>query len=376
MAGLAARKRDGLGSPRAGSAGAPGWAAPSLIPLDSMAAMRDPDRPRTHPELSVVLAALNGEANLPAQLEAISRQECGVEWEMIVVDNGSTDATVAVASSFRNRIPRLRVIEASERGKAHALNAGVAAASGALIVCVDHDDVVAPGYLEAMRRALTSSHLAAGRLEHRLLNPSWAIQKEDQTTSLIPLGPRGFSSGSALAFRRDVHEALGGFATDVGAFDDLDFCLRAQLADFTLTFVPGAVVHYRHRTRWTKQFRRGFRYGRGNALLHRKHGPDAAPWLGGLAELRRIASHAVHARDRRSRYQFAHLAGRIIGLYTVNAGRWGGRRQGGWGVPARDRSSAHARVVGERSADSKVSAIAPPAARAEPSRDRRRSGLS
>ena len=285
--------------------------------------MQHSDVPCRHPQLSVVVPTFNGAVHLGAQLEAISRQECAVDWEVIIADNGSTDATVAVASSFRDSIPQLRITEVGEKGKAHALNAGVAAASGSLIVCLDHDDVVAPGYLEAMRRALASDHLAGGRLEYALLNPSWAIVAAPQTTSLTLGGAHVFSLGAALAFRRVVHEKLSGFATDVGPGDDLDFCWRAQVANFTLVFVPDAVVHYRHRIGLRQQFHRGMEFGRARALLQRKYGADAAPLVSGLSRLRAVASHAVHAKDPLRRYQLADLAGWYVGFQTVDTGLFG-----------------------------------------------------
>jgi glycosyltransferase involved in cell wall biosynthesis len=282
--------------------------------------MEDSGPTATAPELSVVIPTLNGEAYLAAQLEAISHQECATDWEVVVADNASTDATVEVASSFRNALPQLRVIRASPRGKSHALNAGIAAASGELIVCLDHDDVVAPGYLEAMRRSLTSTDLAGGRLEHRLLNPSWVIVSETQAASLpgVPgVPPLPFSSGSALAFRRTVHERLAGFAADVGTADDVDFCWRAQVAGFSFAFVQDAVVHHRHRLGLDATFRQGVSYGRGSARVRQKHDPGAVPWGDYWWRVRAISNHAFHASDQWCRYRLVHLTGFVLGALSV-----------------------------------------------------------
>jgi glycosyltransferase involved in cell wall biosynthesis len=277
--------------------------------------MQGPQPHDTRPELSVVLPTRNGQAYLEAQLEAIAHQDCSTDWEVVVADNESTDSTVAIASTFHESLPELRVIRASPRGKSYALNAGIAVARGKFIVCLDQDDVVAPGYLEAMRTSLGTADVAGGRLEHRSLNPPWAVVTEGQVAALMGAADLLFSSGSALAFRRVVYETVGGFASDVGAGDDADFCWRAQEAGFSIGFVPDAVVRCRHRSSLRATLRQGISYGRGSALVRRKHGVDAVPWAEMRWRMRAVISHALHARDRRRRYRLVYLLGFVVGRY-------------------------------------------------------------
>jgi GT2 family glycosyltransferase len=305
--------------------------------------MQGPPPGDTRPELSIVLPTFNGQAYLEAQLEAISYQDCTTEWEVVVADNESTDSTVAIASTFHEALPELRVIRASPRGKSYALNAGVAVARGKFIVCLDQDDVVTPGYLEAMRTSLNTVDVAGGRLEHQSLNPPWAVVTEGQVVALQrhPVNDVGaphllYSSGSALAFRRVVHETVGGFASDVGAGDDADFCWRAQEAGFSMSFVPDAVVYCRHRSSLRATLRQGISYGRGSALVLRKHGVGAVPWAEMRWRMRAVVSHALHARDRRRRYRLVYLLGFVVGRYrgAVLPRSWpaGERRTDGAGV--------------------------------------------
>ena len=96
--------------------------------------------------VSVVIPARNAARTLDAQLQALAAQRFPAEWEVLVSDNGSTDATRAVAVEWAGRIPLLRVIDASARpGASAARNLGAAAAHGELLLFCDADDVVADG---------------------------------------------------------------------------------------------------------------------------------------------------------------------------------------------------------------------------------------
>jgi glycosyltransferase involved in cell wall biosynthesis len=264
-------------------------------------------------ELSVVIPVLDGENLISDQLHALSLQQCDVSWEVIVADNGSTDSTVSRALSFRDALPQLQIVHADVRGKATALNAGVAAASGELILCLDQDDVVDAGYVEAVRHALNGADLAGGSFEHQLLNPPWAIVSEEQVDSLPRSAGRTYSLGAGLSFRRGVHQALSGFATDVGVGDDVDFCWRAGDAGYALVFVPSALLHYRHRTRLSETWRQGLGYGRGDALLRRKHGLGAARWREHADRLRKIGGHSFHMANPLYRYRAAFHSGILVG---------------------------------------------------------------
>ena len=81
-----------------------------------------------------------------------------------------------------------------------------------------------------------------------------------------------YGVGANLGFRRDVFEAIGGFdETFCGPSDDIDFCLRAQYAGYTLGFVPEALVHYRVRDSLREIAKQSYSYALGTAHLCRKH---------------------------------------------------------------------------------------------------------
>lgn len=230
--------------------------------------------------VSVVVPAHNVEGLLPDQLRALSRQTYQGQFEVVVVDNASTDGTAAVAMAHAASIPLLRVHPAfEERGVSHARNEGVAATSGSLVAFCDADDRVEEGWLAALVTAAEGADVVAGYLESSALNAPLAAAwrgelPRDRALTAIDWWP--FAPGGNCAIWRDVIAALGGWSSDfVGGSDDVDFCWRAQLAGYRLVFAPDAVMSYRFRDGIRSLWRQFFTYGRTEALLvtrYREHG--------------------------------------------------------------------------------------------------------
>jgi GT2 family glycosyltransferase len=267
------------------------------------------------PALSVVIPVLNGGRFLRDQLAALAHEEVEGGFEVLVCDNGSTDGSVGIAHEFDDRL-NLRVLDASQRrGQTHARNVGAAAANGGVLVFVDQDDVVAPGYLAAMRVALNENELVAARVDTERLNKGWvgAARELAQTSSLAGLSIP-WAYGCTLGIRRTLFQRLGGFDTDlVVAAEDIDLCWRAAKVGIQLAFVSDAVLFYRFPDTYRGLFRQGRRYGIAQIALNRKHDVPRSPfmtWLRPtLGALRRIA---VGNRGERGRGYF--ILGRRLGL--------------------------------------------------------------
>ena len=287
------------------------------------------------PSLSVVIPCLDAAATLPGQLAALAAQRYDGEWEVIVADNGSTDSSRALAESFRARLPRLTVIDASDRrGRAHARNSGAAGATGDALLFLDADDEAAPGYLAAMAAALAAHDFVACRYDSETLNPEWArathsnpqrdgVSRYDYPDYLPHAG------GGGLGVRRTVHDAVGGFDETMPALEDTDYCWRIQLAGHPLVFVPDAVVRIRHRHDLPSMFRQGWRTGRYNVLIYAKYRSLGMPRLGVLPGILRWGKLVLRTplmlltRAGRSRWmwQLGWRLGRLHGclLYRVAA---------------------------------------------------------
>jgi len=257
-------------------------------------------------DISVMIACFNGAATLPETLDSLVTQQWSRPWEIVLIDNGSTDASVQVFEDYARRHPdvRMRVVDAGQRpGKAYALNIGIPAAHGRALLVVDADDTVAPGWLAAMGDALDRHAFVAARMDVRALNPEWTLEQRQQAQvhglGRLPHAPDcPQAAGTTQGFRREVFDTLGGFDTTYTCLDDIDFCVRAHLAGFTLQFVPEAVVNYRFRDDLPGIYRQGYAYSYDRALLRRRYAPESilvpGPWLalgGRIArmQLRRLA---------------------------------------------------------------------------------------
>jgi glycosyltransferase involved in cell wall biosynthesis len=227
-------------------------------------------------EVSVVIPFRNAAAHLADQLEALAGQEFDGQWEVILVDNGSTDESRRIGESFAGRIP-LSIVDAGDRvGAAYATNVAVRHSSGEKLVFVDADDVVAPGYLAAMVAALDRHAFVTSAFDHRTLNPEWVQNAHgpewrDPANPLLPqFGVLPFAGGS-IGILRSVFEAVGGFPEEFPRMYDIAFSWEVQRVGTTLHYVPEAVYRVRYRGTLLGLLRQGYAGGSTAPLLYRRY---------------------------------------------------------------------------------------------------------
>jgi len=276
--------------------------------------------------LSVIIPCLNEAEWIARQLEALAAQQWPEPWEVIVSDNGSTDASRQIAERYAATLPKLRVVDASDRkGQAHAKNVGARAAAGTAIAFCDADDEVAPGWVAAMGEALSRHDFVASRFEIEKLNPAWvrAGRGTPQRDGVMkhwypPFLPH--AGGCGLGVRRALHEAVGGFDERWPVHEDTDYCFRIQLAGTPLMFAPDAVVHVRFQRTLSGVYRQASSWGKYNVLLYKTYRPLGMPklswkegvfgWIGLVQTLPRVRSKDNYAAWL---WQFGWRSGRLRG---------------------------------------------------------------
>jgi glycosyltransferase involved in cell wall biosynthesis len=274
---------------------------------------------RARPTLiSVVLPVRDAAATLPDQLTALARQTYRGPWELLVCDNGSRDRTADLLATWTARVPELRVIDASARtGLNHARNAGVAAARGDFVVFCDGDDVVSPGWLDALARRAPDSDIVAGVLERAQLNP-WETSHDGGADPLAVkhdylAGLPGGNCGMWTSVARDV----GWDERFTFAGSDTEFSWRAQLAGYRIEVAPEAVLHVRQRRGLRALAAQWYRYGAAGPKLYRVFREHGMPGSGVGAGVRAWASIGVHvfdlARGRAARRRWVRLAASRVG---------------------------------------------------------------
>jgi glycosyltransferase involved in cell wall biosynthesis len=208
--------------------------------------------------ISLVICTRNRASSLRGCLDALAAMDFNPRaWELIVVNNGSTDDTDEVLAAFAREVPfRATVIHEQRPGLSRARNAGVEAARAPIVAFTDDDCYVAPDFLTRIVDVFRASEY--GYIGGRVLlhDPSDAPEtiKEDQHAQEIApyscVAP-GFIHGANMAFRREVWEAIGGFDPLFGAgarfvADDVDFLGRASAAGWAGAYRPEPVVRHHH----------------------------------------------------------------------------------------------------------------------------------
>ncbi|MET9296203.1 glycosyltransferase [Streptomyces sp. NPDC003077] len=231
----------------------------------------EPPEPRPHstPNLiSVVIPVRNGARTLPDQLRALAAQTYTGPWEVLVVDNGSTDATRDVAENARSSLPELRVIDAADQpGESRARNRGVASARGDFIAFCDADDQADPGWLAALARAARHADLLGGSLDSSVLSPAHIDEQPQPMTQQPDFLP--FARGANCAAWKDVLTTIGGWDERYRAGgEDMDLSWRAHLCGYRVRYVPDARMHYRLRDELSALARQKWNYGKSGARLY------------------------------------------------------------------------------------------------------------
>ena len=236
--------------------------------------------------LSVVMPAYNAATTIAEQLQALTTQEWSSAWEIVVVNNRSCDATVAVTRQFVDRLPRLRIVDACDRqGTAYAMNTGVRAAAGEHIAFCDADDVVGDGWVAAMGEGLRRHSFVSGPLETERLNrsPLTRHRHNAQRDGIQPYTTPPFlphAGAGNMGVRRAVFDSVGGFDESFEACFETDFCWKLQLRGVPLTPLRDAVVHVRHRDRPGALLRQAQKYAEYNVALYKRYRPLGMPKLG------------------------------------------------------------------------------------------------
>ncbi len=273
------------------------------------------------PAVSIVIVTFNARADVLACLASVHAHPPRRPWDLVVVDNASTDGTPdAIAEQW----PAMRLVRlADNRGFAAANNVGIRATRGDLVLLLNSDTLVEAGALEALCAALEREPTAAvvgprltdgdGRQELSygpMMSPIGEARQKVRGL-LLTRGPSvlrraaamglrqrrfvDWVSGACLLVRRRAAEAVG--LLDERFFmycEDVDFCAALRAAGHRVLYDPSVTVtHLRGRSRASAPVATSRRYRESQLAFYRKHHPHWAPWLERYLRLR---GHAPNSR--------------------------------------------------------------------------------
>ena len=264
------------------------------------------------PEVSIVIPARDQWRFTHSCLDSIMRNTINVAYEVILVDDASTDKTQRI-ESFTDGLHILRL--AQSRGFVEACNAGAGVARGDNILFLNNDVTVTPGWLDALL-SVVRSRPDAGAVGAKLLFPNGKLQEaggivwrdgsawnygrfdDPDRPEYNYVREVDYCSGAALLVRRHAFEEVGGFdrAYSPGYWEDTDLCFALRNAGYSIWYQPAAVIfHYEGASSGTDEAKGMKRFQRVNASRFQKK------WS---AELRRQCEFdptaLFRARDRRS----------------------------------------------------------------------------
>jgi GT2 family glycosyltransferase len=247
---------------------------------------------------SIVIATYNRAADLQETLASLAALETAHRWEVIVVDNNSTDDTRGVVTRVAETFPvPLRYLFEREQGRSPALNAGIKAVTGDVILTTDDDVRVERDWLDRSVDAL--DELRCDYVGGRVLpiwggpRPGWLPDhggKHWAVIALLDYGPRPIEFGARvplgvnMAFRRSAFDRAGLLDPNTGrkagtllGQEVREWCIRARAAGVRGVYAPGMIVHHViPAARLNKSYFRRWFYWRGvsRALLYERSGLD------------------------------------------------------------------------------------------------------
>jgi len=194
--------------------------------------------------IAVIIPAYNVAPYLRDAMVSVLRQT-HPDWSMVVVDDGSTDATASLAAAIRD--PRISLIRQNNAGVSVARNRGIAAAAGDACLFLDADDWLAPNALATLAAAL-------GACPHaNVASGSYARVSPDGRARVAPRPPQGdllrhllvrnlFANGGHLLIRRSAIDAAGWFRADLRYGEDWEYWTRLAAEGTFVTAVSRAPV--------------------------------------------------------------------------------------------------------------------------------------
>jgi GT2 family glycosyltransferase len=226
------------------------------------------------PAASVVVPSFNRPEQLANCLEALTKQE-GIDYEVIVVDDGSPEPLGPICARFG---PRVRCLRQDNAGPAAARNRGAAEARGAFVAFTDDDCRPRPDWLSSLMRAHGGREdaLVGGHVENGLPNDPFATASQDLCDYLYDYfgateGDVPFFTSNNIGLTREGFRRLGGFdeTFPLAAGEDRDLGLRWQEDGGRMVYAPDAVIDHYHGMTLQKFWKQHENYGRGAYHLHK-----------------------------------------------------------------------------------------------------------
>lgn len=232
------------------------------------------------PTVSVLVPAFNEESTLGNNLEGLVRQD-HPSFEIVVIDDGSTDGTAEVAERYADIYPGLiRVLRQSNTGKAMAMNNGLMHATGEVVVVVDADSSLAHDALSHIAGTFADPEVQAVGGNVRIANRSGGVAWLQASEYVFGLAVQrsAFAQANAIqvlagalsGFRAETLRNIGGYSSDT-LVEDMDVTLEIASLPGRLVYNPEAIAYTEGPRSWQDLLRQRYRWTYGGFQALSKH---------------------------------------------------------------------------------------------------------
>ncbi len=228
---------------------------------------------REAPMVSVVIPTYNRKDMLKECLESLFNQTYPKDkYEIIVVNDGSTDGTEEVLKEYAKKAPcAFKWLTQQNKGSYAARNLGIKNARGEIICFIDDDCIADKRWLEELVRGFTDDGIGGvgGKIKAYSLKTSVEkYAKMDQESAIR----NSFLITCNAAYRKDILEIVGYFDSYFRSGGDNDMGIRVTWKGYKLKYASNAIVYHEHRTTLSDLIKQRYNYGVGEAILSKKYG--------------------------------------------------------------------------------------------------------
>ena len=223
---------------------------------------------------SIIIPTFNGASRIGKCLDSLSGQTAGLDVEILVIDDGSTDNIAAVAGGYSS----VRLITQANAGPAAARNRGALAARGKILLFTDDDCVPMPNWLDAMLAPFADPEVVGAKGVYRTHQRGLAArfvqtEYEDKYRLMARLPDIDFVDTYSAGFRRDRFLEMRGYDTSfpVACAEDIELSYRMSARGWKMKFVPSAIVYHTHPDTMSRYLKKKYKFAFWRVLAVRKN---------------------------------------------------------------------------------------------------------
>ncbi len=228
--------------------------------------------------ISIVIPVYNAEKTLENCIKSVLLQDFSKEYEIIIIDNNSTDKSIEIAKRYP-----VKIIKEKKQGPAAARNRGLKIAKGKYVAFLDADCVASNKWLENLYNSFISNSnisCVGGKLEpakpNNLIEEYSAFRKilsQERVFKNTPYSPP-FLLSANMMIKREIGLKLNGFDENLFIGEDADFCWRIVKSGGKLYYAKKAIAYHYHRSNLKSFLKQTFSYGYGHTLLLKKYSKE------------------------------------------------------------------------------------------------------